>query len=176
MSLPVIQIRQGDFVYIPHLSEDVHEVKDKRHNFANQAKLCVEINGEDIFFTPEGQTRDKNGDRLPVAIAYPAIQIFKDRLETLWGLKLAPARPRTHTHSMDVREHLKTKSTPPLCWLSCIPITSKEVSDKQLSLDFIYSVNEYGQFVNRHGMTWEYAQLVKPSDIFINADFGDSHE
>lgn len=166
-----INIIPGDFVYIPHLSSDVHEVQDKRHNFTFEPKLCVEIDGEDVLFTSEGYAKDDKGTQSPIAIAYPATQSYKESLESFWEMSLAPARPRQPTHSLDVREALERGETP-LCWISMCVITQKQLDDMSLPINIISGIDENGCFITKDGGDWRYAQLVKPEEVFSVEQLG----
>lgn len=175
MLLENIKLVSGDFVYVPHLSAGAHEVKDKRGNFDFLPKLYVEIDGEDICFNDVGQSKDESGNVQPIVIAYPAIQSFKDHLEKWWKVELANPRPRQPTHSLEVREALE-RGEEPLCWLSIFPITPDKVSDRSYTIDFVYKVDDNGDFLNRTSNSWTYTELVKPSEVFTSEVLGEGHE
>ncbi|MDO5769310.1 MAG: hypothetical protein Q4P13_07380 [Psychrobacter sp.] len=173
MSINQIKINPGDFVYIPHLSEDVHEVKDYRQLPYDDAKLGVDINNEVTYFNANGYAIEGQGRPTPIAIAYPATQSFKDSLESFWKINLAPARPRQPNHSLEVREALERGETP-LCWVSSCEIDQDNLSNRKGIINFISSVNDQGVFLTRAGTEWEYAQLVKPEEVFSAEQLGGS--
>ncbi|CAM3971521.1 hypothetical protein PSAR109036_01965 [Psychrobacter arenosus] len=175
MLLENIKLVPGDFVYVPHLSAGTHEVKDKRGNFDFLPKLYVEIDGEDICFNDVGQSKDESGNVQPIVVAYPATQSFKHHLEKWWKLQLAKPRPRQPTHSLDVRKALE-RGEEPLCWLSIYPITPDSIAGRLLTIDFVYKVDDNGDFLNRTSNSWTYAELVKPSEVFTSEVLGAGHE